>query len=214
MTVALVESPTMEVFRTLDENEEIITRGLGTYVEVGLALGEIRRAKLYKEAGFKTWEDYCHERWDMGHNNADKTISAALVTDVLDSALPKELPRPQSVRQALPLAKVLEDEGEDAVRETWQGIIDGRGGDDKPITGREVRAAVARPRGSSGKPSAQDLMGTVGDILAKADAALVKFENSGSRGRKAADMAARYADTADDMTKRLRVIVDAASATK
>ena len=42
--------------------EAIVERGLDTFVQVGLALAEIRDARLYKQR-YGTFEAYCSERW-------------------------------------------------------------------------------------------------------------------------------------------------------
>ena len=47
----------------LAELEAIIETGTQTFVEVGNALLEIRKRRLYREQGYKTFEDYC---WDGG----------------------------------------------------------------------------------------------------------------------------------------------------
>ena len=44
--------------------EQIIERGLGTFVEVGQALVRIRNGRLYR-ADFPTFETYCESRWSM-----------------------------------------------------------------------------------------------------------------------------------------------------
>jgi hypothetical protein len=48
--------------RTLEECESVIRSGLKTFVEVGHALLEIRGRRLYRQAGFRTFEKYCRER--------------------------------------------------------------------------------------------------------------------------------------------------------
>ncbi|PTL55767.1 hypothetical protein [Paraconexibacter algicola] len=63
--------------RTLDENEQVVARGLSTFVEVGKALGEIRDARQYRDAGYSSFEDYLSERWDMSRPRAYQLIDAA-----------------------------------------------------------------------------------------------------------------------------------------
>lgn len=58
--------------------EDTIERGLGTFVEVGNALLEIRDSRLYREA-HSTFEDYCRERWGMQRAHAYRMIDAAVV---------------------------------------------------------------------------------------------------------------------------------------
>lgn len=59
-------------------------RGLGTSVEVGAALTEIREQRLYRlRDGFTTFEAYCKERWGFTRDKADRLIGAAAVAEVL-----------------------------------------------------------------------------------------------------------------------------------
>lgn len=66
-----------EQFR-LEQCEKAIERGLNTFVEVGRALTEIRDAKLYR-IGFKTFEAYCKERWEIDRSRAYQLIGQANV---------------------------------------------------------------------------------------------------------------------------------------
>ncbi len=67
---------------TLDERsrlyqcEEVIERGLNTFVDVGNALLEIRDSKLYRQ-DFTTFEDYCKERWGIERRRAYQLMEAA-----------------------------------------------------------------------------------------------------------------------------------------
>ncbi len=49
---------------TLNAYEEIIEKGLKTFIEVGNALFEIKNNKLYRES-FTTFEAYCKDRWQL-----------------------------------------------------------------------------------------------------------------------------------------------------
>jgi hypothetical protein len=87
------------------------SRGLGTFVEVGQALLEIRDSRLYRES-HGTFEVYFRERWAMGRNYANKIIAAAEVVAVLGTDVPSR------EAQARELAPLLGDEA--AVVEAWR----------------------------------------------------------------------------------------------
>ena len=60
---------TMEILNIDERNElerceVVIKQGLDTFVEVGQALLTIRDKRLYR-ASFRTFEEYCGERWGM-----------------------------------------------------------------------------------------------------------------------------------------------------
>lgn len=56
--------------------EAIVERGLDTFVQVGLALAEIRDARLYKQR-YGTFEAYCRERWGFSRSRGYRLIRAA-----------------------------------------------------------------------------------------------------------------------------------------
>lgn len=62
--------------------EAIIERGLKTFYEVGTALLTIRDQRLYRDT-HNTFEDYCRERWSIGHSHAQRMIDAAKVVENL-----------------------------------------------------------------------------------------------------------------------------------
>lgn len=68
----------------LEECEEVISRGLKTFNEVGEALLSIRDCRLYRP-GFSTFEDYCRERWDLKERQAYRLMDAAKVMFNLQS---------------------------------------------------------------------------------------------------------------------------------
>jgi len=61
--------------------EQIIDRGLSSFVEVGTALAEIRDKRLYRTAEEPNWTfgDYCKERWGIGRDYAYKQIDSAII---------------------------------------------------------------------------------------------------------------------------------------
>jgi hypothetical protein len=82
----------------LTELEDVIQRGMDTFVEVGAALFEIRDDRLYR-ASHTTFEDYCQERWGMSRRHANRTIEAASVAGILGPIGPK--PATESVAREI-----------------------------------------------------------------------------------------------------------------
>jgi hypothetical protein len=72
--------------QALAECESVIERGLATFVEVGQALLRIRDERLYRT--YKTFEEYCKERWKWGRNYVNKQIAAAEVVKNLGTNVP------------------------------------------------------------------------------------------------------------------------------
>jgi hypothetical protein len=66
----------------LAELEKTIARGKQTFVEVGLALAEIRDLRLYKRE-YGGFEEYCRERWGWEKAYANHVIRAADVVKCL-----------------------------------------------------------------------------------------------------------------------------------
>jgi N6-adenosine-specific RNA methylase IME4/uncharacterized protein YoaH (UPF0181 family) len=96
--------------------EATIERGMQTFVEVGLALMEIRDGRLYR-AEYSTFEEYCNQRWGWGRNYTNKLIASAEVVENLGTIVPI-LPATES--QARPLA-ALEPEQQ---RKAWERVLE------------------------------------------------------------------------------------------
>ncbi|HEY2681548.1 MAG TPA: hypothetical protein VGI59_09535 [Candidatus Udaeobacter sp.] len=62
----------------LAECEEVIARGLNSFIEVGNALLRIREERLYKEK-YSSFEDYCEERWKISKSHANRLIGSSCV---------------------------------------------------------------------------------------------------------------------------------------
>lgn len=86
----------------LQECESRIEKGLATFIEVGTALLEIRDQRLYREQ-YRTFEEYCRERWELKQSRAYQLMDSAKIIENLSSTI-VELPRTES--QARPLAKL------------------------------------------------------------------------------------------------------------
>jgi len=103
---AAASPPGTTLARPLAELEDVITRGLETFVDVGNALAEIRARRLYQETGYATFEDYCRDRWDFSRFYAHRLIAAAEVVNALPIG---NTPPPVNEAQVRELAKAPEE---------------------------------------------------------------------------------------------------------
>lgn len=78
-----VKAQSAELVPTLESCEAVIQAGLATFIEVGNALTEIREHKLYRAQGFKTFEDYCAERWQFTDRRARQLMEAAEIGTIV-----------------------------------------------------------------------------------------------------------------------------------
>lgn len=132
MTTDLQRAPA----RSLSENEEIITRGQRTFIEVGNALMEIREQRQYKDAGYSDFDTYCRERWGWTRRRAGQMIEAAGVVAQLEVGTIV----PSHETQARPLAPLRSDPP--SMREAWQDAQRIAAEREKPVTQAIVQEAV------------------------------------------------------------------------
>lgn len=125
--------------RPLAELEAVIERGLGTFVEVGQALLEIRDGRKYLETHL-TFQDYCRERWGFSRPRAYELMAAAEVTKHL-SGIP-DTQVPSNAGQAAELSRLKAEP--EAVREVWAEVKQEHG---DSVTAADVRQAVDRRLG-------------------------------------------------------------------
>jgi hypothetical protein len=90
----------------LEKHEAVIESGLQTFYSVGTALLAIRDSRLYR-AEFRTFEDYCRERWQMGRRNAYQLIEAA---QVFENVRDRAQIMPENERQVRPMAQLEPEE--------------------------------------------------------------------------------------------------------
>lgn len=109
---ALRDSSALRKPHRLTKLEDTIAEGLAVFYQVGQALAEIREFKLYKELGYKTFESYCKERWDMKRDYANRQVKAYHTIENVSNGLQKlkpnglqKIPLPESERVARELGK-------------------------------------------------------------------------------------------------------------
>ena len=112
--------------------EGIIERGLTTFIDVGNALAAVRDERLYKQYG--TFEDYCHERWNMARRTAYQFIEASIVVENVRNCAQI---LPVNEAQARPLTR-LEPEQQ---REVWRKAVETAPGG--KVTGAHVKRTMA-----------------------------------------------------------------------
>lgn len=118
-----VDIETGEILRLSDDEQQqlerfevAIARGLRTFVEVGEALLSIRDRRLYR-ANYRTFEDYCRDRWSMARRTAYQLMDAAGVVENVRNCA-QALPANEA--QVRPLAMLQPDEQ----RLVWQVVQD------------------------------------------------------------------------------------------
>lgn len=129
MAEMLLASETEELARC----EEVIGRGMQTFIEVGTALMTIRNDRLYRQT-HSLFEDYCRERWQMVASRARQYIAAVETVQALESVTNVT---PTCEGQIRPLAR-LEPAQQ---REAWQEAVASSNGHP---TAKHVEAAAEK----------------------------------------------------------------------
>jgi hypothetical protein len=114
----------------LERCEVVIKQGLNTFIEVGEALFLIRDKRLYRRE-FKTFEDYCQQKWSMPRQHVNRMISGYKIVNHLE---PMGSILPESERQVRPLVG-LEKDVQIAV---WNDVVHESIIDNKKITAKMV----------------------------------------------------------------------------
>lgn len=125
----MTELTTIEINR-LERLEEIVSKGMRSFVEVGLALAEIQSSRLYR-AQYETFEEYCQERWQFSASRGRQLVGAVGAL----ASLPAELPKPANSAQAEALARIA-DEARRA--EVWTIAVQRATSEGRMPTAREI----------------------------------------------------------------------------
>ena len=117
----------------LAELEQTIERGRQTFVEVGLALTEIRDLRLYKRE-YSSFSEYCQKKWGWEKAYANHVIRAA---DVVKGLPAETATMVANERIARELAQVEPSSRAGVV----QAIVD----EGKPVTAAEIKRHLPPP---------------------------------------------------------------------
>jgi len=145
----------------LQKHETTIKKGLNTFVEVGQALLEIRDKKLYR-IEYKTFEEYCKQKWRISRPRSYQLIEASLA---IENVYPG-IQMPKNEKEVRPLTS-LEPEVQNAV---WQETVEKHGHN---ITAKKVKEVADEWKETSQEIKQQKNEGvfvaaTEKDILQKA----------------------------------------------
>jgi site-specific DNA-methyltransferase (adenine-specific) len=123
--------------RELERAERTIAKGLKSFLEVGLALKEIRDQRLYRQQ-FDTFEAYVSERWELSRTRAYELCAASEVVADL-SAIADIRFLPENEAQARPLTRLqLPDQRERA----WNVALERAAAAGRAVTARDAEDAV------------------------------------------------------------------------
>ena len=114
--------------------EDIVSKNLRTFYEVGTALQEIRDSRLYRNT-HETFEDYCRDRWDMSRIHAHRKIESKIVCDNL---LPMGNIQPVNERQTRPLTRLPEPLQIEAWKKAVETAPEGK------VTAKHIEAVVVQ----------------------------------------------------------------------
>jgi site-specific DNA-methyltransferase (adenine-specific) len=136
----------------LAQLEQVVDAGLQTFVDVGLALQEIRDGRLYRQS-HDTFETYLAERFGISRSRGYRLIDAARVAEVVSP-----MGDIANERQARELVPLLDDEV--ALVETWRELRDRY--PDQNVTAQRIRRLVVprlererRERDAAGRRAAE-----------------------------------------------------------
>jgi hypothetical protein len=124
------ESITLSESKRLIALEQTIEAGRKTFVEVGLALAEIRDARLYR-SDFDTFEAYCQKKWGFTKTYANNLIAGADVVKQLPEKLTTIV---VSEGQARELAKVPAEKRVEVLKAAQES---------GPVTAKTIHEAAA-----------------------------------------------------------------------
>jgi hypothetical protein len=129
--------------RAFEQAERKIARGLKSFLEVGLALKEIRDKRLYRQH-YDTFEEYCIRRWELSRPRAYELCAASEVMADL-SAIADTGVLPENEAQARPLTRLKAIEHR---QRAWEMAVSVAAAEKRPVTARDAEEAVQRLNGN------------------------------------------------------------------
>ncbi len=137
---------------TLKAQEEVISRGLTTFFEVGAALLTIRDQRLYRQQ-YETFSEYCDKRWDITPRRMRQITDGTIVCNTLrdydrNHGSPFAGRLPENERQVRPLTKFIRNQ--EKLAEVWSSALEQV--PEGKVTGSQVQEAVAAAKEQKDSP--------------------------------------------------------------
>lgn len=171
MENALTKSET----KRLAAFETMIERGFKSFVESGKALAVVRDDRLYRES-YKTFDDYCKDRWGLERTHAHRLIeSAEVVNRIVDNLLSIDnkfestapVQVPANVGQTRELAKAPVEEQ----AEVWEEVVETTA----VPTAKAIKAVVEKRKKSKAKSDTVSGKKPAKEKVFKADASMPEW---------------------------------------
>ncbi|MEI8376803.1 MAG: hypothetical protein WCJ35_28645 [Planctomycetota bacterium] len=128
--------------------EQVIERVQKSFLEAGKALLAIKAQKLYRQ-DYKTFAEYCTDRWGFAKSRAYQMIDAAKVMENVQHV--GQIAPPANARQACELAKLPADQQANA----WADAVDECRERGVPVTAAAVAEVVDRYRAQDEPPKTE-----------------------------------------------------------
>ena len=150
--------------------DSVVRLGLRSFIEVGLALSEIRQRELWKAGGYSSWTAYCKMVNGLTRIHANRLISGAKTARYLSEAKPIGITlaaTPRSEGQVRPLG-VLKSNDDRA--SAWHKAVEIAGGQPTERIVQHVVDEMRNPAGKAGsktnwKDELIDFIGRLRDAL-------------------------------------------------
>ena len=138
----------MEIKPTLKTCERSIERAMVSYAVAGDALRMIRTHRLYRQAGFSSFDTYCRERWGWSQPRASQLEAAAQIYDLIyeqgeTNNRGYDLPTPRNERAARELTPLRKQP--ELLLEAWAKAVEKHGPDAEAKHVRQVVREIAPP---------------------------------------------------------------------
>jgi hypothetical protein len=165
----------------LTELEKLIAKGKKTFVEVGLALAEIRDSRLYRRE-YSGFEEYCRKKWGWEKRYTQYVIAGAEAVRSLPDGTRTLVHHETAARE---LTKVDPEQRAGVV----QAITD----EGKPVTAAEIRRHLPPPpmerRAGDGEPRREPGENPVvdGEPLTQKARTIVHLSGEGTNGAEATE---------------------------
>jgi hypothetical protein len=152
-----METITLTESKRLITLEQTIEAGRKTFVEVGLALAEIRDSRLYRDE-FNSFEEYCKNKWGFKKSYAYQLIESAnvaesvsAIADIKTESQARELAKVSADKRAEVLERAGDKPTAKAIREAAENLRGTPIGEPRPTTKGDNHGAEPAGGGADGQ---------------------------------------------------------------